>query len=227
MKLTDKWKDQRCFIIGGGASIPHEFGVPEETINEVIKQNKSISLYSPYMKAIHSENVIGINIAFELGDWVDVLFFTDKEGFYQRFEKRINQFKNTKVCCTNLMPKDCIYIARNKYRDWGVSKENIIWNHNAGAASISLAAKMGVSEIILLGFDQNVVNNNHHMHGRYGQRGKSRLQRTFERQKTGWKYIAKDAKNMGIDIYNASPDSTIKHFPKVRLCEIFTDIQLK
>ena len=83
-KAPKIWKDSECWIIGGGASIAEQFNIPEDVI-----ERKDISEFSPYLKALHSKHVIGVNAAFMLGNWIDVLFFGDDQ-FYSKNENKIS-----------------------------------------------------------------------------------------------------------------------------------------
>ena len=75
------WEGGDVWIIGGGPSITKEFQIPSEVVNDVVIGKKPLSLYSPYMESIHKKHVIGINVAYMLGPWVDMVFFGDNNFF--------------------------------------------------------------------------------------------------------------------------------------------------
>ena len=80
---TEMWKDKTVWILGGGTSLSRQFNVPDELIRGIEKGEFPISILSPYMKAIHNEVVIGINMAFRIGDWIDMVFWGDP-SFYRK-----------------------------------------------------------------------------------------------------------------------------------------------
>ena len=75
------WEGGDVWIIGGGPSITKEFGIPDNIVQGVFKKELPLSAYSPYMSFLHDKHVIGVNVAYLLGDWVDMVFFGDK-GFF-------------------------------------------------------------------------------------------------------------------------------------------------
>ena len=82
------WEEGECFIIGGGISIVKQFDIPTDIVNDVIANKRPVSDYSSYLSSIHNKHVIGVNQAFRLGNWVDVVFFGDK-GFFLRNQDRL------------------------------------------------------------------------------------------------------------------------------------------
>lgn len=207
------WDGGECFIIGGGPSIPKQFNVPENIINDVMMGLKSPSEYSPYLEALHDKHIIGINNAYKIGIWIDILFFGDN-SWYLVHKRKLALWPGIKISCAPRFQnqKDdsakIKYMPKNRNHRYGISKNNgsVSWNGNSGAASISLAAQLGVKRIILLGFDMCL--NNGHSHW-FGSHAKNRRSPPFKRHLKGFPQIAKDAKNLGIELLNASPDSSI------------------
>jgi hypothetical protein len=64
------WEGGDVWIIGGGPSITKEFNIPDEVVQSVLKKQSPLSVYSPYMSFLHDKHVIGINVAYMLGDWI-------------------------------------------------------------------------------------------------------------------------------------------------------------
>lgn len=220
------WEGGRCFIIGGGPSMPREFGVPEEIIQDVLSGRSKPEAYSPYLKRIHTEHIIAINMAYRLGDWVDVLFFGD-DGFWANNKNDILNFQGLRVTCARniegLLQRRIKVMLRDPSKPVGISTKAgaVGWNKNSGAASISLAAQFGVKQIILLGFDMKLDGKqNQHWHKFYGGNKKT-VAGTFKMHKRGFPAIAEDAQRLGIEILNASPESTITEFKKVSIKNIF------
>ncbi len=225
------WEGQDVWIIGGGPSVTKQFDIPNEVVDSVLNGSTPPSIYSPYMSALHNKHVIGVNVAFMIGDWIDMVFFGDK-GFFLRYQDQLAQFPGIKVTCTHSGSKqDWIkFLPHDKEHVRGISTipSKVSWNGNSGAAAINLAAHTGAKRIILLGFDMTLGENKmQHWHDIY-QRGKiesqERLRKIpFDRYLTGFKQIASDAGKLGIEILNASPQSKIKEFKKFTLKELLWD----
>lgn len=215
------WYDT-CWIIGGGASIPYIFNVPDNIIQAVTSGKQPVSAYSPYLASIHNKNIIGINNAFLLGNWVDILFFGDN-SWYLRFQQQLAKWHGLKVtCCSRFGNINTGHVGQVKYmpkhRKYGhgisTTPGMVSWNGNSGAASISLAVQLGVKRIYLLGFDMTLVANNSHWHNK-----RNKKPPPFAKHLRGFPAIAKDAREIGVSIYNISPNSKIECLPKIPLKE--------
>ena len=230
------WEGGECWIIGGGPSIPEQFGVPDDVIEDVIAQRSTPSVYSPYMSAIHDRHVIGVNAAYLIGDWIDIIFFGDNR-FFLAHREGLSKHPGLKVSCnsrTHSCCRDVHYLPHDRGHPRGISTEPrfVSWNANSGAAAISMAVHLGVRRIVLLGFDMRTGTYGQHWHNAYrGMRvrrthgkGKGQIvvprKLPFDRHLRGFPIIARDAKRLGVEIVNASPDSAIKEFPKCTVQEI-------
>jgi len=222
------WEDADVWIIGGGPSVPKQFDVPDEVIQDVIAGNSPPSVYSPYMKSIHDKHIIGINAAYLLGDWVDIVFFGDK-GFFLQHEAQLAAFPGLKISPISLaVSRTWVkHTPRDNSHGRGISPSPymVSWNGNSGAAAISTAVHTGAKRIILLGFDMTLgEHNNQHWHDVYN-RGPVKTEKRarklpFYRHLRGFTEIARDAKQIGVEIINACPNSMIEQFRKVSVKEL-------
>ena len=223
------WAGGECWIIGGGPSVPKQFDVPDDIIQQVLSGKLPPRAYSPYMKAIHGKHVIGVNSAFLIGDWIDMVFFGDKRWYLENREL-LAEFIGMKVSChASLLKNDTEHIKvlnRNGKHGQGISPDysKVCWNGNSGSAAISVAVNSGVSKIILLGFDMKLdKEHKQHWHGLYGTANRKPGEvkgLPFERHSRGFPAIQRDALLRGVEIINACPDSTIKIFRKSTVKEI-------
>jgi len=223
------WEGGECWIIGGGPSIATQFEVPEDVITGVLSKTLPVSAYSPFLSAIHGRHVIGVNVAFMLGNWIDIVFFGDA-GFYKQYQKQMNAFPKVKVTCNpilfnkkNMHIQSVKLVRKDAAHGYGISqnKNSVAWNNNSGAAAINLAVHLGVARIFLLGFDMTLgLEGSQHFHDQYN-RGKyiNGRKLPFRRHLMSFPNIAKDAKRLGVEIINVSPDSAITEFPRVSLKE--------
>jgi hypothetical protein len=229
------WQGGECWILGGGSSLTEQFSIPKEVVQSVIEGTNTPNAYSPYMSAIHNKHVIGINMSYKIGNWIDVMFFGDN-GFFLREQKGIAEFTGLRVSSHPQVEKyDWIkYVGRDTRKPKGISPnpKMVSWNGNSGAAAISLAAHFGAKRIILVGFDMKLdTTGKQHWHDLYHRlenlkRAIPKNQKPkpgglpFERHLMGFPEIAKDAHKMGIEILNACPDSAINDFKKISVKDL-------
>jgi hypothetical protein len=227
------WDGADVWIIGGGPSIPVQFGIPEKVIKSVVEGHSPPSIYSPYMEYLHNKHVIGINMAYHIGTWMDIIMFGDN-GFFLREEQGLAAYPGLKVSCApNSRSEPWVkYVERDLEHPKGISEhpDKVSWNNNTGAAAISLAVHTGAKRIMLLGFDMKLnKNNNQHWHDLYkkgpllkqDQRRARKL--PFDRHLSGFPVIQQDAKRMKVEILNVCPDSDIMCLPKYTLKELIYD----
>lgn len=224
------WDGGECFIIGGGTSIPREFGVPETLIDAVVSGREPVSAYSPYLSVLFNKHTIGINNAYKLGDWLSVLFFGDCSYYVQR-KQDLYYIRYLKVsCCDRFAKPDNLcegikYTAKDRQKSLGISENpsTVCWNNNSGLAAISLARHLGVKRIILLGFDMCLDQKRvSHFFGSHLGPGRKATPPPFARHMKGIPRIAEDAQRLGLEILNCSGISAIPSnlIKKVSLKEV-------
>ena len=230
-QVPNMWEGGECWIIGGGPSLPQQFDIPDHIVTEVVNRRLTPDAYSPYLSTIHKKHVIGINAAYLLGNWVDIMFFGDN-GFYQSHRNALLQWDGIKIGCSigqGQKELDGVkMLSRDGNKKYGISKDpsKVCWNGNSGAAAISVAANAGVKRIILVGFDMILIEGQQHWHGVYKRaqinrvKPKQDIKTPFERHLIGFPQIATDARARGIEIINASPNSKINSFPKATVKEL-------
>jgi len=223
-RVPEIWKDGTCIVIGGGTSLIDQFNIPAEVVEKVYTGREDISAYSPYLSLIHDQHVIAVNMAYKLGDWIDVLFFGD-DGFWKTRKEEIIAFNGLRVSFESEKIRDSRVklVARNPRKKQGITFTPaglLSWNFNSGAAAINLAIQFGVKRIILLGFDMQLdQNNNQHWHKVYSS-PLSGVKESMKKHLQGFPVIAKDIEGSGIEIINCSPNSAIQCFRKVNIWEV-------
>jgi len=227
-EVPKMWEDDDVWILGGGASIIKQFGIPDKVFQSVWNGTTPPSAYSPYMEFLHDKHVIGVNIAFMIGDWIDIAFYADK-SFFNRYCESLALFPGLKVTCyPHDIEEDWIkYMIMDKDHPRGISTNplKLSWNKNAGGAAINLAYHLGASRVFLLGYDMNLYSGSkQHWHNVYN-RGPivepDRIKKLpFNRHLRYFPNIAHDAKRLGLEIINLNPDSAITQFPKCSLTQL-------
>jgi hypothetical protein len=234
------WEGGDVWILGGGPSVTKQFDIPDTLVQEVMNGVSPPSIYSPYMEVIHKKHVIGINAAYLIGTWIDMVFFGDNK-FFLPHKDRLAAWPGLKVTCHDgIKGYDWVkFLGRDGNHPKGITPNpNMIsWNAHSGGAAISVAANAGAKRIILLGFDMTLNGNGeknwHKLYaeeptsvvpaGRRGQPRDPRKSLPFHKHLLGFPYIAKDARMRGIEIINISPDSAIVEFPKMTLKEFLNN----
>ena len=217
-------KDGTCIVIGGGTSLIDQFNIPAEVVEKVYAGVEDASAYSPYLSLIHKEHIIAVNMSFQLGDWIDVLFFGD-DGFWKTQKEGILNFKGLRVSFESEKIRDSRIklVARNPRQKQGITfapSGLLSWNFNSGASAINLAIQFGAKRIILLGFDMNLdANNNQHWHKVYSS-PLAYVKESMRKHLQGFPLIAEQAKSKGIEIINCSPNSKIECFQKANIWEV-------
>jgi hypothetical protein len=180
------------------------------------------------MSYLHDKHVIGINVAYLIGDWIDMVFFGD-QSFFLPNQQKLAAFPNLKVSCHAGVQgfKWVKYVAKQSEKTKGISTvpTMVSWNGNSGGAAISVAVHAGAKRIMLLGFDMSLNGkNNQHWHDLYKRGTNPNLKKMpFNRHLQGFPFIAKDAKRLGIEVINVSPESKIDVFRKVSLKEFISE----
>lgn len=226
------WEDSEVWILGGGPSLISCFDIPEDVVESVRLRKTGLESYSPYLAPLHSKHVIGINVAYQFGNWVDICFFGDK-NFYNLNKGGLSNFRKLVISCNQKISDKQIswikYLSHEKIngrRKMGISTNPsmVCWNDSSGAAAISVAAWTGVKRIVLVGFDMNLdpLSKEQHFHNNYREKGKGLApkQLPFEIHLRAWAAIKSDADAMGIEILNTSLNSAIKEIPKVHIKEL-------
>lgn len=90
----------------------------------------------------------------------------------------------------------------------------IRWGRSSGHTAISLAVAMGAKEIVLLGYDMRLVAGASHHHNDYDRPAHFGVYEEFIEHFAGWHDQAKDC---GVDIWNATLGSALKEFPSINL----------
>ena len=222
------WKNQECWILGGGSSVVEEFDIPKDIVDGVRARSLSLASYSPYMEKIHSKFVIGINIAMFLGDWVDISYFGDN-NYFLKYKELFPKVKGLVIGSAPILSKltyatdpytrylKYIKIAKDKIHGICTNPSFVYSNLNSGGSSIGIAHNLGVKRIILVGFDMALdVEKNQHWHKEYA----ANAVLPFGKHLPCFEQISRDAIDLGIEIINASPKSKITQFRKASVKEL-------
>jgi hypothetical protein len=204
-EIPELWPDSTVYIIGGGPSVA----------------NHDLS-------RIHDKRVIGVNQAYKLGPWVDVVWFGDKQWYPSQMPV-ILDYRGLIVTCAQEARhskrwKRVRWVGRSKasgIETRHFKRNSIAWNGNSGASAINLAYWFGAKRVVLLGFECKIQGEQTHWHNDYEvKKDKGNLVNPYRNYLKHWGQIARDAKACKLEILNATPDTAIEEIPQVRFEDV-------
>ena len=192
------WKDQRCFIIGGGESL------------------KGFDF-----SKLKNELVIGVNRAYELGNCT--INYAMDNNFYnwitdgklgQEVKKKFEDFKGIPVWLDSAgydYPKGIFILNKSDgHKNSYIMKDGIRSGTNAGFGALNLAVCLGANPIYLLGFDMEGKNGEQTWwHDGYPE---NQIERVYDKFILDFKEIAPKLKEKGVRVINLNPESKLKCF---------------
>ena len=100
----------------------------------------------------------------------------------------------------------------------GLGREKIHFGNNSGYQAINLAYLFGASRIVLLGFDMKTDAGKVHFFGNhsYHRQGQGPNNQVFARWKDNFVHLARDLEYEGVEVINATRDTTLDMFTRVR-----------
>lgn len=209
-KLTSGcWKNETCFIIGGGPSL----------------KNFNWDLLKGY-------KVIGINKAFttypvDINYAMDYTFFDNLEYGLDKDDKELRaewqKFEGIKLFALHdkkyVFKRGIYYI--NELNKKGLSfdlNSGIYFGSNSGTGALMLALALGSKRIGLLGYDFKISEEDTHWHKGYKYQNITELKKSLKEYKLNVEEFASGILELGIEVFNLSNNSDLVGFP-------FSDIQ--
>ena len=197
--LPDKaWKNQRCFIIGGGESL------------------KGFDF-----SKLRNELVIGVNRAYEIMPCTinyamdnNLYRWITKGKLGQEAKKKFEDFKGIPVWLDSAgydYPRGIFILNKsNSHKDTYVMKDGIKSGTNAGFGALNLAVCLGANPIYLLGFD---------MEGKDGKQvwwhngyPENQIEKVYDKFILDFKRVESDLRKKGVQVINLNPESKLKCF---------------
>lgn len=220
-KVPKLWPNSTIYVIGAGPSL-----IGMDSCLPPRDGRYGLAAY------LWDKHVVGVNDAFEIGDYVSVLFFGDTRWYWARKEK-IKMFKGLKITCNKgtkwgkghesvVHEPDINVIDVQKSFGFSNKRDGVGWNRSSGGSAINLAVHLGAKRIILLGFDMNDLDRGYdgllrkHVPGMINEYKPG----VYKFQSGAMGRIKQSAERIGVEILNANPHSAIKEFKKVKLQDI-------
>lgn len=201
-----RWDGKRCIVAASGPS-----------------------LNSQVAAVCNGEIVIAVNDAHQIFPNAEILYACDA-SWWEVNKDVLKEFSGERWTTHSLSPKndkrnlsnlELFNIIEGKAGP-GFSKNPsfVHYGNNSGFQAVNLAILFGAKEIILVGFDMRVVNNNSHFFGNH----KTPLRDTHSF--LVWiNEFTNASKNLGdVSIINATPGSAMRCFPMMPLEEALNQV---
>lgn len=166
--------------------------------------------------------VITVNCAWTLAPWADALYAADpkwwacdEDGYGQH---ALAEFGGLKVCSNKALCDDNPALNHVTLRPGAalVTEPGVIGDgKNSGFQALNLGVQFGARKVMLLGFDMR----GQHFHPEHPLPLGSPDQYTFSRWRAAFNDAAAALREIGAEVVNCTPGSTLNMFPKTDIDE--------
>lgn len=164
--------------------------------------------------------VIAINDAIRLAPWADLLYFAD-ERWYRWHEAEVRAFKGQRATIENrhlAVELPGLWCFENAgVKGLCLRPQGLMTGKNSGYQVINLALHLGVSKLVLIGYDMSAAPGRTHWFGDHPVPG--RPDRFAKVHLPMFEGLVDPLKRSGMEVVNATPETALKAFPSVRLEE--------
>jgi hypothetical protein len=202
-RIPRRWSGGCAVLLGGGPSLD------DYQCQAVEKYHQRSECY-----------VLGVNDAYRLGHvTLDALYAADTKWWKHHITavREVHDFPLFTQCATAAAEHDLWHIPGNRKPSAGATEEGLCtepsainFGDNSGYQAINLAYHLGVTNIILLGYD--FTSPGVHWFGEHpkGMNVKSNFQAWVPKMRP----LADDLQSLGVRVMNSSPGSALDCFPQ-------------
>jgi hypothetical protein len=195
------WKGMTAFILAGGPSLK-DFDVTR----------------------LQGRMTIAINSSCLIAPWADILYFIDS-SWWDNHRDIVMKWPGLVFTDSRRAkgeaPDRLMRLQHEQRQDFPPPGSPVIrYGRSSGHMAVSLSVALGCKRIVLLGYDMKISGNRSHHHDdptyRNNEDNLKHLANTYASSFVpsfrGWHAAAK---NLGVDVVNATPDSALQEFPFV------------
>lgn len=162
---------------------------------------------------LKNSNVIAVNNAYQLADWLPFVYFMD-EPWFRWHEEELRGFQGLKVTgAPNLKGEPGLkWLQRGKRHVYDPRPGYISRGNNSGQGAICLAVALGAKKVILLGFDMHAkMGHNYHQDHPRGVPKSIYADKYFQ----CFNMLKPSLEALGVQVVNATLGSALPTFPIV------------
>lgn len=202
ISIPKMWPGATVVCIGGGPSLSIE---QVNLCEEKWKEGKI--------------RVIGINDAYRIAPWIDILYAADKKWWMEH--SGVPNYKGLKIG----IEEDCrrfgndIHVMRNTgSKGLERNRDGLRTGSNSGYQAINLAFHLGASKIILIGYDMKLGKKDEkHWFGDHPWRTTNI---PFQSFLSAFPSLRKETNKEGVEVINCTPESALDSFKKGNLIDV-------
>jgi hypothetical protein len=154
--------------------------------------------------------------------WADVLYAADQK-WWHCYKDRALKFEGLKVTIRSGLPfKEVLSLHQSSQRVFDPRPTHLASGGNSGYQAVHLAVHFGVTQIWLCGFDMVSTDKRRHWFGNHPPRLNSRP--NFSSWLMAFTKLAPILQQKGIRVFNCSPKSAIRSFPKADLRQLVKEL---
>ncbi len=160
-----------------------------------------------------------------LAPWASALFFTD-HSWFETHREIVEEWPSLVFTLARhskaALPDK---LKRLEIEPWAADfplpgSMTIRQGRSSGHTAVSLAAALGATTIVLLGYDVSFDNGRSHHHDDYSEADPLIYERDFLPAWAGWNEAAL---RIGVQVLNATPGSALREFPMVLLDDLLME----
>ncbi len=205
------WKGETVAILASGPSLTREMAdLLRGKVRVIAVNNQGIPT--------HYNNVLEPALA----PWADVLYAADAK-WWNCYKDRALAFQGLKVTLKSAVPfKEVLSLNQSPQRVFDERPTHIASGGNSGYQALHLAVHFGAKQIWLCGFDMVSSDKRRHNHDNHPPRLNSRP--NFSSWLFAFNRLAPLLAAKGIKVWNCSPKSALKMFPKADLRHLVAEL---
>ena len=191
---SQPWNGENAYIIGGGSSL-HHFD----------------------WNLLKSENTIGCNDAYKLGEEICKVCIFGDYSWWQHHKDRLSEYKGVVVTnACGLASEKPSWVNYFERQPTGLFRNSLGWNGNTGASALNLALILGAKRIYLLGFDMGIIKGKTNWHDEIIHKS-AVLPSSYDMFLDRWKHVVKDLENKfpNREVINVNDDSRLYGIPTI------------
>jgi len=201
--VTPEWYQGTAFILGCGPSLR----------NADVSSLRSVGY------------VIAVNDSYLLAPWADVLYFCDKKWWTANQDTVMSTFTGRWI-----VTLDECYHGVKTLRNMGVEgletdPGGLRHGSNSGYQAIGLAYHLGVSQIVLLGFDMRCDGDRVHWRDRAKDNADAQARVMSTVMLPKFNSLVAPLRDAGVQVWNCTPDSALRCWPHRLLADVVRELQ--